>query len=686
MLQMMSKKVEAEGEKGQEMFEKFMCYCKNSMETLAQSIEDAETKIPQLESDIKEAESSSTQLLEDIETHKADRDAAKAAVAQATAIREKEAGEFAKESAEDTSNLEAMAKALAAIEKGMAGSFLQTTAASVLRRLTMSQDMSNSDRDLLSSFLTVGDSQGYAPASGEIVGILKQMKDTMAADLAEVTEQENEAKANFDGLVAAKEKEIASAQAALESKMKRSGDVAVEIVNLKEDLDDTQKSLEEDKKFLADLKKNCATKEAEWAAICKTRSEELIAIADTIKILNDDDALELFKKTIPSAGSASLLQLQASSKELRTQALQVLAGARKADNHNTGLDLIALALKGKKVDFGKVLGMIDDMVVLLGKEQVDDDTKKAYCEEEFDKADDKKKGLERKISDLEKAIAEMTEMSDTLVKEIAGLEDGIVALDKSVALATEQRKEEHTDFVQSLAENNAVMGIIDVAKNRLNKFYNPKMYKPPPKRELTEEERITLNMGGTLAPTNPPAGVAGTGITAFVQLHEVTLEVDAPGPAPATAGFKKKGEESGGVIAMMDMMKADVAKETQEMEFEEKDSQEDYENMVNDAAAKRAADTKSIQEKTAAKADMETELVRSKDQKGVEEDELMATKEYIQNLHSDCDWLLENFEMRKGARSGEIDALKKAKAVLSGADYSLVQTSRKASLRKGHVA
>jgi len=137
---------------------------------------------------------------------------------------------------------------------------------------------------------------------------------------------------------------------------------------------------------------------------------------------------------------------------------------------------------------------------------------------------------------------------------------------------------------------------------------------------------------------------------------------------------------------MMDMMKADVAKETQEMEFEEKDSQEDYENMVNDAAAKRAADTKSIQEKTAAKADMETELVRSKDQKGVEEDELMATKEYIQNLHSDCDWLLENFEMRKGARSGEIDALKKAKAVLSGADYSLVQTSRKASLRKGHVA
>jgi len=677
MLQMMSKKVEAEGEKGQEMFEKFMCYCKTSMATLAQSIEDAETKIPQLESDLKEAESSSTQLTEDIATHKADRDAANEAVSKATAIREKEAGEFAKESSEDKSNLAAMEKALAAIEKGMAGSFLQTNAAAVLRRLTMSQEMSNGDRDLLASFLSEGSSQQYAPASGEIVGILKQMKDTMASDLAEIEAQESEAKAGFEGLVAVKEKEIAAAQEALESKMKRSGEIAVEIVNLKEDLDDTKTSLAEDKQFLADLEKNCATKEAEWEGICKTRQEELIAIADTIKILNDDDALDLFKKAVPAAGSASLLQLQVSSKDLRTQALHALSGARAGD-HNTGLDLIALALHGKKVDFNKVLGMIDDMVVILGKEQVDDDDKKAYCEAEFDAADDKKKALERKISDLEKAIEEMTEMSATLASDIKALEEGIVALDKSVALATEQRKDEHADYVQSLAENNAVMGIIDIAKNRLNKFYNPKMYKAPPKRELTEEERITLNMGGTLAPTNPPAGIAGTGVTAFVQVHTFTQEVDAPAPPPETAtSHKGAKEESGGVIAMMDMMKADVAKETQEMEFEEKDAQEDYEKMVNDAAAKRAADTKSIEEKTAAKANLEVELVRSKDQKGVEEADLMATKEYIASLHADCDWLIANFELRKGARAGEIDALKKAKAVLSGADYSLVQTSRK---------
>merc|ERR550514_2388673 len=104
-------------------------------------------------------------------------------------------------------------------------------------------------------------------------------------------------------------------------------------------------------------------------------------------------------------------------------------------------------------------------------------------------------------------------MIDTLAAEIKALEDGIIALDREVAAATMNRKDEHADYAAELAANTAAAQIIDFAKNRLQKFYNPKLYKPPPKRELSEEERITLNMGGTLAPTNPPGGIAGTGIS-----------------------------------------------------------------------------------------------------------------------------------------------------------------------------
>merc|ERR1719473_2572797 len=147
-----------------------------------------------------------------------------------------------------------------------------------------------------------------------------------------------------------------------------------------------------------------------------------------------------------------------------------------------------------------------------------------------------------------------------------------------------------------------------------------------------------------------------------------------------TADYAK--QESSGVIAMMDSLKAELATEIQELEFNEKDAQEEYEIMVTDAAEKRAADTKSIEEKTAVKAGLEDEIVKNTDAKDAEAAELMATKQYIADLHADCDWLISNYETRKEARTNEIDALKKAKAVLSGADYSLVQIERHAVLRQ----
>merc|ERR1719379_1194052 len=132
----------------------------------------------------------------------------------------------------------------------------------------------------------------------------------MNKDLAEATAAENTAIKNFEELMTAKEAEVASLSKSIEEKMVRLGDLQVEIVEMKEDLDDTAKSLLEDKKFLADLGKNCALKTKEHDANMKLRSEELVALADTIKILNDDDALELFKKTLP--GASAFLQVQVS--------------------------------------------------------------------------------------------------------------------------------------------------------------------------------------------------------------------------------------------------------------------------------------------------------------------------------------------------------------------------------------
>merc|ERR1719183_2936256 len=127
------------------------------------------------------------------------------------------------------------------------------------------------------------------------------MGDTMAAELADGTAEENAAIKNYDGLIAANTKQIEAMTAAIEEKSVRVGEVSVSVVNMKGDLSDTEKALIDDKKFLADLQKNCGTKEAEWEETKKIRAEEVIALADTVKILNDDDALELFKKALPGA-------------------------------------------------------------------------------------------------------------------------------------------------------------------------------------------------------------------------------------------------------------------------------------------------------------------------------------------------------------------------------------------------
>merc|ERR1719353_2407565 len=589
------------------MFDKYMCYCKTSGGDLQASINAADTKVPQLESDIKAGEAKKAQLDEDIKQHQVDRSAAKAAMAEPTPLREKEAAAYAKESSKDAANLAAVAKATTAIEKGMGGAFLQTGAANILRKLAEQRQEAE-----LVAFLS--SSSDYAPASGEITGILKTMHDEMSKDIADQDAAEAAAISAYDALMAAKTKEVNALTKALEEKMTRVGELAVEIVQMKNDLGDTEEALIEDKKFLKDLEKTCATKQAEWDEIVKTRNEELLALSDTIKVLNDDDALELFKKTLPGA-SASFVQLRVSSSSQRARAL---AAIREVQNKYSlmrpQLDFIALAIQGKKIGFEKVIKMIDEMVETLKTEQLDDDHKKEYCAAQFDQADDKKKALERSVSDLETVIADTKDGIETLKSEIDALGKTIKALDKAVAEATEQRKEENEDFTELMASDSAAKELLGFAKNRLNKFYNPKLYKAPPKRELSEEDRATLAAGGTLAPTEAPGGIAGTGVTVLAAVSEHGVAKPPP-PPEAPGAYKKKSGESGGVIAMIDLLVKDLDKEMTVAKTEEKDSQADYEQFMKDSAEKRADDSKTLADKEGALADMQAALEKQTGEK-----------------------------------------------------------------------
>merc|ERR1719335_1424222 len=492
-------------------------------------------------------------------------------------------------------------------------------------------------RETLTEFLSTNQGHQYVPVSQEIIGILSQLQEDMEGELADITKVENEAITQYEGLVSAKEKEIAAATAAIESKTERAGQTAVEIVNLKNDLEDTKEELGADEVFLMELKKSCSSKATEYDERVKARSMELVAISETIKILNDDDALDLFKKTLPSP---SLLQLENRNKDLRKEAL---AAMKKIKESSPELSLISMALRGKKVGFEKVIKMIDDLVAQLAKEQEDDDAQLKWCSAEFDTSEDTEKDLKRRISGLETKISETETGIATLIDELAILKQGIKDTDKAV----------------------------EEAKNRLNKFYNPALYVAPTQRPLTAEEQVYVNSGGEdpriaeAKAAGPPGGIAGTGVTVFTQVGVK----DAPPPPPETVDAYAKKDASG-PVALIEKLKRDLEMEVQAAERDETEAQKDYEEFMSDSVAKRTADSKSITEKEAQKAGLEADLMGAKDIKKEKSDELYATEEYINQLHGSCDFLMKNFDLRKKARADEGDALKRAKAVLSGADFS----------------
>merc|ERR1719160_574029 len=496
----------------------------------------------------------------------------------------------------------------------------------------------------------------YAPQSGQIVGILKGMKDDMEAELAEAVKAEEKAIAGFADLKASKEKEIEMATEAIETKTQRAGEVAVSVVQTKDGIEDTEAELSETEKFIVQLSTECATKEKEFATASSLRAEEIKAISEAISILNDDDALDVFKKARPSALVQEQLGfLQKSNgpanKAKKAQAILATA-AKKANNPQLNLLLYTLnsklkmTTKGKTHGLDSVIKMIDDMVVLLGKDQADDDKSKTFCEDELEKTTDEQKAATDKKAQVEAEISEATDAVAALADAIAGLEQDIKDLDKAVAQATEQRKEEHADFLESQQLNEAASQLVEKAKNRLQKFYNPTLYKAPPKTELSMEEKIMQ---------------AGS----FAQIRSHTRRSDdevAQPEAPETFGEYKKSEKSAGVIGLMDMMMKDLESDVKDSEYEEKTSQADYAKLMEESEATRAANSKSITEKTVSKAEMETKLGGLKDVKTATDEDLSLVSTTLMDLHAACDFLPQNYDLRKEARSNEAESLKNAKA------------------------
>jgi len=703
MLQDMQKEVEREGEAEKEIFEKALCACEGGEEELDKTIADSEAAIEEWTAKTASGKAESTQLTQEVADHKSGAAQAKSDLSEATMLREKEHKQFLADEKDTKTNLDGLSKAIPAIEKGMGGaSLMQLPGAErkmdKLRRFVeVTKYIDNDARSEVLSFMEGGEGAGESTqGAGEILGILKNMQDVMMKDLKEMQEQDATAHNSFNDLKAAKTEEISINEKSVIEKEKRIGAIALELSEGTHALEDAKEELANAQKFKATMKEQCASMEEQKAAREKARAEEIKAISEAVNILNDDEALETFSAAKGGAFVQktrvtydAFLQLKQKTmvkvprKHIALIALsqklhaEPFVGTGEAEGHHENPDA------AEKL----VVHMIDGMVGVMHDEDVGDEHKKAWCANETEVMH----GIESEKKDMiEKLTSEISEQEDllaTTIAEIKGLTESIAALDKMVHETTEDRKAQHQEFVDMFATSATAIRLVSKAITRLEKFYSPEKYAKEKKAAtdaalakagLSMAQRKPQERVNTLLVQRKEASLLPGGFDAFIQesastsslakfRNAVKSGVD-PIVLPDTPSGKAEKQESGGVIALMTEFKNDLKMEMTESETSEKFNAKEYVRIMTEAQETRAGDVKSLNEKKSVKATLDEKLVTNKESLALTEKELHELELYLVQVHTECDFLMANFEARHEDRVDGETGLETAETIVTDGD------------------
>jgi hypothetical protein len=621
MLKKMQEELAKEKEMDQELYDKLSCWCETNGKGKTAAIATANSRIEGLTSDIEAGTSKAAQLEQQIAGLKDEIAKNDAALRKADAMRQKDLAEFNADEKDLMQSIQSLGNAVTVLSKHHQ-SFLQVDSkvhfagiAHALQRANLTPDQ----KSQVAAFLQQpAGFQSYAPASGQIFGILKQMKETFETNLAESQKDEKQAAADFASLKAAKTKEINSATAMVDSKTQELAQTEETNAANKQNLADTEDALAADTKFLADLKERCANADAEFEERTKARNEEQQAVAETIALLNSDEAHDLFGATM------GFTQKRVVS--TRQRAVEALRAAAK----KTGSAMLArLAVVAKLDAFVKVNEAIDNMVAELKVQQKDEVKHRDFCIAEFAENEKQTAIGQDELSDLQTLQEELASTLDTLTTELSDANAEIADTKTQMKRASEDREAENSDFQQTVADQRAAQQILTFALDRLKQVYG------------------------------------------FVQVKSTVRSHQEPGAAapPPPQGFDdyKQNKHSGGVLSMIQ----EIIDEAKTMENDairaENDSQAAYESFTKNSNASIKALMQAVRDKSEKKATAEADLVRAKSgiQKTLKDLEALST--YKGTLHASCDFVMDNFSVRQEKRGQEIEALQQAKAILSGA-------------------
>merc|ERR1719359_580968 len=323
------------------------------------------------------------------------------------------------------------------------------------------------------------------------------------------------------------------------------------------------------------------------------------------------------------------------------------------------------------------------MIGVMHDEDVGDEHKKAWCANETQVSEGIETEKEELIEKTTALVADQEDQLATLAAEIKGLTEKIQELDKLVHETTEQRKAEHQEFVDMFATSATAIRLVDKAIKRLEKFYSPEKYAKE-KKAATDAALAKAGLSlsqrrharaETLLVQRKAASLLPGGFDAFIQEHaEVTSMsrfrmavrsgVD-PIVLPDTPKGGPEKSESGGVIGLMNDFKTDLKMEMTEAETSEKFNAKEYVRIMTEAQETRSADTKSLNEKKAVKATLDTKLVENKELLELTEEELHNLELYLVEVHTECDFLMRNFDVRHEDRVEGETGLESAETIVT---------------------
>eukprot|EP00933_Yihiella_yeosuensis_P061685 TRINITY_DN64517_c0_g1_i1.p1 TRINITY_DN64517_c0_g1~~TRINITY_DN64517_c0_g1_i1.p1 ORF type:complete len:754 (-),score=235.61 TRINITY_DN64517_c0_g1_i1:63-2324(-) len=700
MLEEMQDKVREEGKTHDKVNDEYKCYCKKNNEIMTKELEDTEKAMPERRAKLRQLVADKTKLEVEIAQHKKDQKESQEAVAQANALRSKEANANLEEGSSMRETLDGLMQAISALEKGMSGAFLQTKTADKLQKITQDTDsLTSEQRDILASFFQSKVGDGYTPASAQILGILKQMKEDMMKDMKDASMQEAEKLKEHQALMDANQKEMQAAMAGISEKMDKMVQIAMDLSNLKRDLQDAEKIIKENTAFLVDLKHTCKNAEHEHEDYVKNQAQELKLLREVVTMLQSDEARASMSKAArvslaqkqamappttptpyrdPLADSAPSTMLLNTGTEAVFSFLQVASGdddgsslTVQGDDSNSAPDNADSAQDAAPAEEqAPALPSGADKSQVISALQASGDTRVSLIELAL--RGDKKgfKQVLNKIDELRELLDE-EQREDDNQRDYCEKKQRQVAENKVVQQRSVDEARDTIEISQTMLGD--VNRVILEMENRIKDLDKEVAEATADRKKAHMQFMADMSTNRAaqdlMFEAKNKLSSFYTKTSAFVQESNKGRSRSDQRPelkAKPEGSLKfNTGSRSSKVEMMFGKLQMGLAKQVMDLKQSDQQGQMDYESIVGRSNSKKEMESQMLAQKQVAKAELEETLQENKASLESNEEKLEITLDEIQTLGKQCNFLVKNFDIRRKARSNEKMALERAKSTLS---------------------